>query len=556
MMPLLGADMKSTLVSAFCLLLHPLNTPNMDITQTTATAIHEVYAITCFIRETIKTAKNYSELKSDLQEQLDHEFAFVEAFKEIWLDGDNPLVDHPGVRDGFKSDVENVMKALKRNIAEYETEALRHNVNLRDDILDACKPQPKRPKRFLTEKMRARLEAMRLKASSLDWALFTQDKLQGLCEEYRKRTTHLREDLAFLTSIGVRPIDFQSNGLVDDKGLQRILQRQKRVKERPQEDYEPLQGDLTVSAPLSASGKIFSGIYSEITEDVVMVEARPYPRQLSDAVADNDADNVKRLKQPIVNLAWLLNQPKTLEGKHDSIHELSCTGYIDQPDEERILLVYSPPPSIGPKDCHTLYDWMSVSSIEKPTLGTRFNIAYTLAANLLTTFTSGWVHKEVCSQNVLMLGTNPALVGWGVARQANDETSLQEDLSLEPNLYRHEARYRKPTAKFTPEHDIYSLGVVLLEIGFWKPVLTLFGPRIQRYDREGYFPKHGVLTKGLRSLVGTQELKFQMGSMYTGVVEHCLTGVFDSLDTPGGSTSLLLDFRATVVEKLRYGVTL
>lgn len=161
MMPLLGADMKRTLVSAFCLLLRPLNTPNMDITQTTITAIHEVYAITCFIRETIKTAKNYSELKSDLQEQLDHEFAFVEAFKEIWLDGDNPLVDHPGVRDGFRSDVENVMKALKRNIAEYETEALRHNVNLRDDILDACKPQPKRPKRFLTEKIRAKLEAMR-----------------------------------------------------------------------------------------------------------------------------------------------------------------------------------------------------------------------------------------------------------------------------------------------------------------------------------------------------------------------------------------------------------
>lgn len=53
-------------------------------------------------------------------------------------------------------------------------------------------------------------------------------------------------------------------------------------------------------------------------------------------------------------------------------------------------------------------------------------------------------------------------------------TSLQRIL-FEPNrdIYRHPERQGQPTTPFKKIHDIYSLGVVLLEIGLWEPAIKL-----------------------------------------------------------------------------------
>jgi hypothetical protein len=72
---------------------------------------------------------------------------------------------------------------------------------------------------------------------------------------------------------------------------------------------------------------------------------------------------------------------------------------------------------------------------------------------------------------------HPYLVNFASVR----EDTASTDLSLEQhenewylNVYRYPARQgTNIVARFTMAHDTYSLGVVLLEIGLWRPVEKL-----------------------------------------------------------------------------------
>ncbi|KAF4540152.1 Het-s domain protein [Lasiodiplodia theobromae] len=53
-------------------------------------------------------------------------------------------------------------------------------------------------------------------------------------------------------------------------------------------------------------------------------------------------------------------------------------------------------------------------------------------------------------------------------------TKYDFDNDLERNLYRHPDRQGRPKTSFSKLHDIYALGVVLLEIGLWEMALSLY----------------------------------------------------------------------------------
>lgn len=73
-------------------------------------------------------------------------------------------------------------------------------------------------------------------------------------------------------------------------------------------------------------------------------------------------------------------------------------------------------------------------------------------------------------------------------------------------------------------HDIYSLGVVLLEIGLWQPVAALEKTQFRdlvyadRFDVQELFQTEAA-----------RRLPFGLGSAYAEVVRKCLTGRFDVL---------------------------
>lgn len=73
-------------------------------------------------------------------------------------------------------------------------------------------------------------------------------------------------------------------------------------------------------------------------------------------------------------------------------------------------------------------------------------------------------------------------------------------------------------------HDVYSLGVVLLEIGLWRQALTL-SPSHFRGVQTGTSVKQVLVSNASRL-----RLRASMGRRYQGVVLKCLQGDFGDFE--------------------------
>jgi hypothetical protein len=89
------------------------------------------------------------------------------------------------------------------------------------------------------------------------------------------------------------------------------------------------------------------------------------------------------------------------------------------------------------------------------------------------------------------------------------------------NLYRHPKGQGPDMERFFPTFDIYSLGIVLLEIGYWC--------RISEFWHEGHTPE--TFRQDLYSF-HVPRLGLKVGKIYTDVVARCLDKelVNDSID--------------------------
>ncbi|KAF7505138.1 hypothetical protein GJ744_001204 [Endocarpon pusillum] len=107
-------------------------------------------------------------------------------------------------------------------------------------------------------------------------------------------------------------------------------------------------------------------------------------------------------------------------------------------------------------------------------LNDRLDIAKQLASSVLFIHTSHFVHKNIRPEAVLVFpSATPALgssylVGFEKFRPQASQTYKMGDLKWDRNLYRHARRQGVNREEdFKMQHDIYSLGVCLLEVGLW-----------------------------------------------------------------------------------------
>ncbi|KAF4414310.1 hypothetical protein CGCF415_v009574 [Colletotrichum fructicola] len=110
-----------------------------------------------------------------------------------------------------------------------------------------------------------------------------------------------------------------------------------------------------------------------------------------------------------------------------------------------------------------------------------------------------------------------------------------------------EIAFRTPSCHgwiFNKIHDIYALGVVLLEIGLWQPVLTLEKSGFSKVRDPHAIKKH--LIKHAEKRLGAK-----MGDKYQKVVLNCLKGDFNVFDDTKEDFKLQQAFRANVVDLLQ-----
>ncbi|VBB73722.1 Putative protein of unknown function [Podospora comata] len=177
------------------------------------------------------------------------------------------------------------------------------------------------------------------------------------------------------------------------------------------------------------------------------------------------------------------------------------------------------------------------------TLSLRFDYAKQLARSVSYVHTFGFVHKNIRPESILVFTSTKSglpsqslfLVGFENFRREDGSTQRLGDDTLERNLYRHSSRQgASPNEDYIMQHDIYSLGVCLLEIGFWKSFIRYHPQSGQALPTE-ILPvsphpdikqvNHFLHTRGKEFLLhlARNELPQYMGTRYAEIVETCLT---------------------------------
>ncbi|KAH7128894.1 hypothetical protein EDB81DRAFT_764047 [Dactylonectria macrodidyma] len=167
----------------------------------------------------------------------------------------------------------------------------------------------------------------------------------------------------------------------------------------------------------------------------------------------------------------------------------------------------------------------------------KLDIARELAKSVSYVHTFGFVHKNIRPETVLTLANDKTvrrstfLVGFDNFRREDGRTYLRNRGDWTNDLYRHPNRQGvTPVEDYKMQHDIFSLGICLLEIGLWRSLVT-YDPNCQHpIPSEGLGLKEDdILVEDLATLkeklveMAQRELPACMGTRYAQVVQTCLT---------------------------------
>lgn len=174
------------------------------------------------------------------------------------------------------------------------------------------------------------------------------------------------------------------------------------------------------------------------------------------------------------------------------------------------------------------------------TLTDRFELAKQMAKSVGYVHTLGFVHKNVRPETILGFQNDSGadlffLVGFENIRMADGRTLRSGDGAWEKNLYRHPHRQGlNPEDIYIMQHDIYSLGVCLLEVGLWESFLLYEDGAIAPRPTAalgiavgGPEFKQPVLMKNHLIALAKCDLPNRMGERYKKVVVNCLTCLDD-----------------------------
>ncbi|KAK7910714.1 serine/threonine protein kinase [Apiospora marii] len=215
---------------------------------------------------------------------------------------------------------------------------------------------------------------------------------------------------------------------------------------------------------------------------------------------------------------------------------LNCRGFYHYEEHRAYGLVYDFPyvelgssgtqgqtsaEQMGNPDA--LQDIMSKANLNEPfnlpSLKRRFEIAYEIAISLREVHKLGLAHKGLTSRNVIFFHgsrqaweTRPYLIGFRQTRPS-DPNAFTEGPVNDPAAmnYQHPS-YRSQETRYRLPYDYYSLGIVLLEIGMWRPLSKLT-------------TSSGLSSEELRrKLLGVKipMLAHTMGETYRALVHNCV----------------------------------
>jgi hypothetical protein len=152
-------------------------------------------------------------------------------------------------------------------------------------------------------------------------------------------------------------------------------------------------------------------------------------------------------------------------------------GYIDRPLYRQIGLVFQTRLSKAQTDRPFVTLEEAYRREKSVSLNTRLTIAVRISRALSNLHAVGWLHKSLRSEKIVFLENAtgvgfdyycPYIFGFDLSRPRVDQSDGTKEFRRSKQLYTHPKRWGQPQETFSAIHDIYALGVMLLEIGCWR----------------------------------------------------------------------------------------
>jgi hypothetical protein len=177
---------------------------------------------------------------------------------------------------------------------------------------------------------------------------------------------------------------------------------------------------------------------------------------------------------------------------------LHLIGYFEEAENSRFCLLYALPTNFGPVDIQspsmpsiTILSDLLYSQNYEPSLEIKYRLAYNVASAVFDLHAKGVVHGNVIASNILFIehqSQNRLDLSQVNMRQSyltscdlfsdNATDSSEAAANQSTSIYKHQldpriTRYTHLTSE-SKSLDLYSLGMLLLEIGLWTSVQDIF----------------------------------------------------------------------------------
>jgi len=315
----------------------------------------------------------------------------------------------------------------------------------------------------------------------LRWSLYDKKRAKDIIDRYAQRNDHLYRIVqlnSFASGIGVNLQhleNMQHNPAAKRLGFDETANLQLLAK----------AAMIGMAANFEISDDAMSGVTDKTrVEDRFFMftnGGRPYLQDTCEYKVETNESIDHQTRSRLNGLASLLQQPK---GQVFRIPK--CIGWKFLWSSRDIAFIFESPgePGSQPRSLVRLFDMPDV----KPSLHAKFVLAHSLAKSVSQLQMVQWVHESFRSENILFFipqetqetqdqngrevlvpFDQPWIFGFDFSRPESFFSYGFMDANRDRDVYRHPNRQRQPTTPFSKWHDIYSLGVVLLEIGRRPP---------------------------------------------------------------------------------------
>jgi hypothetical protein len=539
-----------------------------------------------------RSAANHRMERSDLDDELEFEQLFISSVGLLFTENQGALVSDPDLNRAWLRKIVELLDTLRLACGDYAKLAAEH-----DDEYRAQSPFVNSPSQLdftLGDfDLPSRVEASRTSALIVEndsssnesvlrkfdwrWALFEKKKLKTILKTFQGGREKLKVLLQLMVASNSKlsnlytysnSTSFQTDANIQALGLAPHIQiRQLDLEGFPQItrdigrlDRPSVDGELVPARLHPTSIKIEDGKLDLPSGQSGFIMARYHaakdeehdaPENVIVEFKTLDEESSPSDEERILQLGRLL-----AASRDSDLCILPIRHIIRHGPNNSYAFVFGFPPLTLESTPVSLHDLIqpNVPSHRRLSLHYRFHIAQNISKSLAAFHADNWVHKSFRSRSIIFFHSQlgqlrfmtPYLTNFEYSRATTTDTSWTYDGDAEKNLYRHPDRQRPPTISFNKLHDLWSLGVVLLEIGLWQTAQSIREQGLQTRSHLG-MTNDPHLLKGIYLERTTTDLPHMMGPAYAQAVETCLNWDFGC---GAADPKLTLEFYERVIQKL------